>query len=68
MKKQKQNYILNLNQKQYEDILDCFGVMHERGGVVSAEIEYLLMIMFNNDIDKVNQILEKWAFEFNDFE
>ena len=59
MKKQKQNYILNLNQKQYEDILECFGVMHERGGVVSAEIEYLLMILFNKDTDKVNQVLAK---------
>ena len=59
MKKQKQNYILNLTQKQYEDILECFGVMHERGGVVSAEIEYLLMILFNKDTDKVNQILDK---------
>ena len=62
----KQNYILNLNQKQYEDIIECFGVMHERGGVVSAEIEYLLMIMFNNDTDKVNQVLDKWEFEFNE--
>lgn len=68
MKKQKQNYILKLNEKQYDDIIECFGVMHERGGVVSAEIEYLLMIMFNKDADKVNQVLEKWAFEFNDFE
>ena len=66
MKKQKQNFILNLTQKQYDDILECFGVMHERGGVVSAEIEYLLMIMFNNDTDKVNAILDKWAFEFNE--
>ena len=66
MKKQKQNYILNLNQKQYDDIIECFGVMHERGGVVSAEIEHLLMIMFNNDTDKVNQVLDKWAFEFNE--
>ena len=68
MKKQKNNYLLNLTQKQYEDILECFGVMHERGGVVSAEIEYLLMIIFNNDSDKVNEILNKWEFEFNDFE
>ena len=66
MKKQKQNYILNLTQKQYDDIIECFGVMHERGGVVSAEIEYLLMILFNQDTDKVNQILDKWAFEFNE--
>ena len=66
MKKQKQNYILNLTQKQYDDIIECFGVMHERGGVVSAEIEYLLMIMFNKDADKVNAILEKWEFEFNE--
>ena len=66
MKKQKTNYILNLTQKQYDDIIDCFGVMHERGGVVSAEIEYLLMILFNQDTDKVNQVLDKWEFEFNE--
>ena len=66
MKKQKQNFILNLTQKQYDDIIECFGVMHERGGVVSAEIEHLLMILFNNDTDKVNQILDKWTFEFNE--
>ena len=66
MKKQKQNFILNLTQKQYDDIVECFGVMHERGGVVSAEIEYLLMIIFNKDTDKVNEILDKWEFEFNE--
>ena len=66
MKKQKQNYILNITQTQYDNIIECFGVMHERGGVVSAEIEYLLMILFNKDIDKVNQVLDKWAFEFNE--
>lgn len=66
MKKQKQNYILNLTQNQYDDIIECFGVMHERGGVVSAEIEYLLMILFNKDTDKVNEILNKWEFEFNE--
>ena len=66
MKKQKTNYILNLTQTQYEDIIECFGVMHARGGVVSAEIEYLLMILFNKDTDKVNQVLDKWEFEFNE--
>ena len=66
MKKQKTNYILNLTQTQYDDIIECFGVMHERGGVVSAEIEHLLMILFNKDTDKVNAILDKWAFEFNE--
>ena len=59
MKKQKTNYILNITQKQYDDIIECFGVMHERGGVVSAEIEHLLMILFNKDAKKVNAILEK---------
>ena len=66
MKKQKTNYILNITQKQYDDIIECFGVMHERGGVVSAEIEHLLMILFDKDTDKVNQILDKWEFEFNE--
>ena len=59
MKKQKTNYILNITKKQYEDNNECFGVMHERGGVVSAEIEYLLMIIFNKDINKVNAVLAK---------
>ena len=59
MKKQKQNNNIILNEKQYDDIIECFGVMHERGGVVSAEIEYLLMIIFNKDTDKVNEILNK---------
>ena len=66
MKKQKQNNNIILNNKQWDQIAECFGVMHERGGVVSAEIEYLLMIIFNNDTDKVNQILDKWEFEFNE--
>ena len=66
MKKQKQNNNIILNKKQYDDIVECFGVMYQRGGVVSAEIEYLLMIMFNNDTNKVNQILDKWEFEFNE--
>ena len=66
MKKQKTNYILNITQNQYDNIIECFGVMHERGGVVSAEIEYLLMILFNKDTDKINQVLDKWAFEFNE--
>ena len=59
MKKQKQNNNIILNEKQWDEIAECFGVMHERGGVVSAEIEYLLMIIFNKDTDKVNQVLEK---------
>ena len=66
MKKQKQNYILNITEKQYNDIIECFGVMYERGGVVSAEIEYLLMILFNKDTEKVNKVLDKWTFEFNE--
>ena len=68
MKKQKQNNNINLTNEQMDQILECFGVMHERGGVVSAEIEHLLMIIFNKDTAKVNEILNKWAFEFNDFE
>ena len=68
MKNKKQTNNIILNAKQWDDILDCFGVMHERGGVVSAEIEHLLMIIFNKDTDKVNEILNKWDFEFNDFE
>ena len=66
MKKQKQNYILTLDQQQYEDILECFGAMYKRNGLVPVEIEYLLMILFNKDTNKVNAILDKWEFEFNE--
>ena len=66
MKKQKQNNNIILNENQWDQISECFGVMHERGGVVSAEVEYLLMIIFNKNTDKVNAILDKWAFEFNE--
>ena len=51
--------ILNLTQTQCDDIIKCFGAMYERGGVVAAEIEYLLMIIFNKDTNKVNQVLDK---------
>lgn len=47
--------------KKLNDILDCLGQMYTRErGVISAEIEYMLMIYFNNDTNKVNKILESW--------
>ena len=62
MKKQN-NYVINLNQTQWDSILECFQSMHSRGGVDSAEIEYLLMIIFNKDTNKVNEILNKWDYQ-----
>lgn len=50
---------MKLTKKQLDQILECFQQQHLRGGVDSAEVEHLLMIMFKN-IDQVNQILEKW--------
>lgn len=45
------------------DILECLKTMYKReGGIISAEIEYMLNIYFNNDTNKVNEILENWGF------
>ena len=57
---------MKLTKKQMDQILETFQTIHARGGVDSAEIEHLLMILFNKDIDKVNAVLEKWEFEFNE--
>ena len=51
---------MKLTNKQLDQILETFQIMYLRGGVESAEIEYLLMIMYNQNTYIVNQILEKW--------
>ena len=51
---------MKLTNKQIKSILETFQIIHNRGGVDSAEIEYLLMIMYNQNTNIVNQILEKW--------
>ena len=51
---------MKLTKKQLDQIFETFRIIHNRGGVDSAEIEYLLMIMFNQNTNIVNQILEKW--------
>lgn len=56
---------MKLTKKQLDQILGILEQQHLRGGVMSAEVEHLLMIIFQNNIDKVNQILEKWNQEDN---
>ena len=51
---------MKLTNKQMDQILETFQTIHARGGVDSAEIEYLLMIMYKNNTYIVNKILEKW--------
>ena len=51
---------MKLTKKQIDQILETFQIIHNRGGVDSAEVEYLLMIMYNQNAYIVNQILEKW--------
>ena len=51
---------MKLTNKQMDQILETFQTMHARGGVDSAEVEYLLMIMYDNNTYIVNKILEKW--------
>ena len=51
---------MKLTNKQIKSILETFQIIHKRGGVDSAEIEYLLMIMYKQNDYIVNKILEKW--------
>ena len=51
---------MKLTNKQINQILETFQIIHNRGGVDSAEIEYLLMIIYNQKTHIVNKILEKW--------
>ena len=51
---------MKLTKKQLDQLLETFQNIYNRGGAASAEIEYLLMIMFNQNTYIVNKILEKW--------
>ena len=51
---------MKLTNKQLDQLLECLEVQHSRGGVDSAEAEYMLMILFKNNTNIVNKILEKW--------
>ena len=51
---------MKLTKKQLDQLLETFQTIHNRGGVDSAEVEYLLMIMYNQNTYIVNKILEKW--------
>ena len=50
---------MKLTKKQLDQLLETFQTIHNRGGVDSAEVEYLLMIMYNQNTYIVNKILEK---------
>lgn len=54
---------MKLTNKQMDQILECFQSIHSRGGVDSAEVEYLLMILYKNNTYIINKILEKWEKE-----
>lgn len=45
--------------KNLSEILEVMEHMHDRGGVLSAEVEAILMLIYNDDA-KVNQILNEW--------
>ena len=51
---------MKLTKKQIDQILETFQIIHNRGGVDSAEVEHLLMVMYNQNTYIVNKILEKW--------
>lgn len=54
---------MKIKQKNFNDILETMEIIHNRGGVDSAEMEYILMLMFDNNTNIVNKILEKWENE-----
>lgn len=57
---------MEFTKKQLNQILETLQQQHSRGGVISAEVEYLLMIIFKNDVEIVNRILEKWNQEIEE--
>lgn len=54
---------MKIKDKNLKSILKCMETIHNRGGVDSAEMEYILMLMYDNNTDIVNKILEKWSKE-----
>ena len=54
---------MKIKDKNLKAILECMETIHDRGGVDSAEIEYMLMLMYDNNAYIVNKILEKWSKE-----
>lgn len=54
---------MEIKDKNLYDILECMETIHARGGVDSAEMEYILMLMYDNNTYIVNKILEKWSKE-----
>lgn len=54
---------MKIKDKNLKSILECMESIHSRGGVDSAEMEYILMLMFDNNTYIVNKILEKWSKE-----
>ncbi len=57
---------MKFTKKQFDQILEILQQQHSRGDIISAEVEYLLMIMFKNNIEIVNRILEKWNKEIKE--
>ena len=51
---------MKLTKKQLDQLLETFQNIYNRGGAASAEIEYLLMILYNQNTFIINKILEKW--------
>lgn len=54
---------MEIKRKNFEMILETMETIHARGGVDSAEMEYILMLIYDNNTYIVNKILEKWSKE-----
>ena len=51
---------MKIKDKNFKSILETMETIHARGGVDSAEMEHILMLMYDNNTYIVNEILEKW--------
>ena len=54
---------MEIKDKNLYDLLDCLQKIYYRGGVESAEVEYILDLLFNKDYRSINEILGKWERE-----
>ena len=51
---------MKIKDKNMKSLLETMESIHARGGVDSAEMEYMLMLIYDHNTHIVNKILEKW--------
>ena len=54
---------MKIKQKNLDQLLESFKTIYYRGGIDSAEIEFHLSLIFDNNILIINEILAQWEKE-----